>query len=411
MQSIDLNGLQRFRGAISEALAVPQEAFSDLENTFLCFDFDGSGLLEVNEVYKLVKHQLREYRKQLGGDGAITGFLPFRNLQQSGYRVVKELGRGAQGVVHLAQDGTGREYCLKAMKRSEMSASGVEQMQEEFQTIQLLAHDAIANVFEVFQDSQFYFMVGEAYSGGDFMTLTERATEQGVAMTEGWWKLVFRQCCEGVEFMHDQSLMHCDIKEPNIMLKTLNMRNPEVVFIDFGVCKAMVTAPNGMPAGTPGYMPPETIQLRRWFPRGDIFCLGVTLIQVLLGKSPPQGPRTTTTPGGIFVEGCQTIRDIFNATVQREPPFTSIPASVPQLCELLRAMLSKSVAKRPTASNVLGFEWFQGGHLTERRQLKARNDWATLGITKSFLARPSLREQMSPAARAIVDLQRRHGLE
>jgi len=265
-------------------------------------------------------------------------------------------------------------------------------------------------VFEVFQDAQFYFMVGEPYGGGDFMTLTEKARNQGVAMTEDWWKLVFRQCCEAVEFMHEQSLMHCDIKEPNIMLKRIDMRNPDVVFIDFGVCKAMVTAPNGMPGGTPGYMPPETIKLRRWFPRGDIFCLGVTMIQVLLDKSPPLGPRTTSTPGGIFVEGCQTIQDIFNATAQREPPFKSIPASAPKLCELLRAMLSKSVSKRPTASNVLGFEWFEGGHGIKRKQLRPRNDWATIGITKSFLADPSLHDQMSPAAKALLNFQNRMGI-
>lgn len=56
-------------------------------------------------------------------------------------------------------------------------------------------------------------------------------------------------------------------------------------------------------------------------PGGDVFCLGVTFIQVLLDKSPPTGPRTTSTPGqiyallghmllgGIFVEGCRTIED------------------------------------------------------------------------------------------------------
>ncbi|CAE7945840.1 BRI1, partial [Symbiodinium sp. KB8] len=103
--------------------------------------------------------------------------------------------------------------------------------------------------------------------------------------------------------------------EPNIMIKSRDFRQPEVVVIDFGVCRAMVTAPNGMPGGTPGYMPPETIQQRKWLPRGDVFCLGVTFIQVLLDKSPPTGPRTTATPGGIFVEGCQTIQDIFNATI------------------------------------------------------------------------------------------------
>ncbi|OLP82798.1 Protein kinase byr1 [Symbiodinium microadriaticum] len=115
----------------------------------------------------------------------------------------------------------------------------------------------------------------------------------------------------------------------------------------------------GMPGGTPGYMPPETIQQRKWLPRGDVFCLGVTFIQVLLDKSPPTGPRTTATPGGIFVEGCQTIQDIFNATITRKPPLDMMPAALADLTELLDAMLNKDVTKRPTASQVLGLTWFE----------------------------------------------------
>ncbi|CAE7241387.1 cmk-1 [Symbiodinium sp. CCMP2456] len=205
--------------------------------------------------------------------------MPFRTLTQAGFTVYKELGRGSQGVAKLAKDPTGREFCVKCLKKDTMSAAGIEELQEEFQTLQLLAHDNIAQVFEIFQDAQFYYMVGEPYHGGDFMTLTQRAKEQQVPMTEDWWRGIFRQCAEALEFMHEQSMMHCDIKEPNIMIKSRDFRHPEVVVIDFGVCRAMVTAPNGMPGGTPGYMPPETIQQRKWLPRGDVFCLGVTFIQ------------------------------------------------------------------------------------------------------------------------------------
>eukprot|EP00931_Biecheleriopsis_adriatica_P038214 TRINITY_DN21911_c0_g1_i2.p1 TRINITY_DN21911_c0_g1~~TRINITY_DN21911_c0_g1_i2.p1 ORF type:complete len:644 (+),score=127.87 TRINITY_DN21911_c0_g1_i2:174-1934(+) len=405
--SVDLEGLHKIREALARVLEVPPEAFGDLQNNFLCFDFDGSGELEVNEVYKLVKHQLRQYRKQLGGDTSFV-HMPFRSLQQAGYVVYKELGRGSQGVAKLARDATGREFCVKCLQKSSMSASGIEELQEEFQTLQLLAHDNIAQVSEIFQDSQYYYMVGEPYHGGDFMTLTKRAKEQSVQMTEDWWRNIFRQCCEAIEFMHEQSMMHCDIKEPNLMLKTSDFREPEVVLIDFGVCKAMVTSSNGMPGGTPGYMPPETIQNRKWFPRGDVFAMGVMFIQVLLGKSPPLGPRTTTTPGGIFVEGCQTIQDIFNATMSREPPFVMMPPALSNLTDLLRRMLNKKMTERPTASQVLGLQWFEDGDVPLKpKHLRSRNDWATVGITRSFLERDSVAgENDSPAVQAMKQLQR-----
>ncbi|CAJ1336628.1 unnamed protein product [Effrenium voratum] len=406
---VDCDGLTQICEALANDLDLPLKAFGDLKNNFLCFDFDGSGMLEVNEVYKVVKHQLRQYRKLLGGETLVVN-MPFRTLQQAGYTVYKELGRGSQGVAKLAKDPAGREFCVKCLKKDTMCASGIEELQEEFQTLQLLAHDNIAQVFEIFQDGQFYYMVGEPYHGGDFMTLTPRAKEQGVSMTEDWWRGIFRQCAEAVEFMHEQSMMHCDLKEPNIMIKTRDFRNPEVVIIDFGICRAMVTASNGMPGGTPGYMPPETIQQRKWFPRGDVFCLGVTFIQVLLDKSPPTGPRTTATPGGIFVEGCQTIQDIFNATLTRKPPLEMMPPPLADLTDLLAAMLDKDVRKRPTASQVLGLQWFEGALSPNSRKMRSRNDWATVGITKSFLARPSVADEgANPAMKALRELQRSLG--
>eukprot|EP00933_Yihiella_yeosuensis_P010639 TRINITY_DN11737_c0_g1_i1.p1 TRINITY_DN11737_c0_g1~~TRINITY_DN11737_c0_g1_i1.p1 ORF type:complete len:621 (+),score=115.38 TRINITY_DN11737_c0_g1_i1:39-1865(+) len=406
-ECLDLKGLIEFRKVLSQVLQVPNEAFGDLQNEFLCFDFDGSGSLEVNEVYKLVKFHLRQYRKELGGE-ATTVDMPFMTMQQAGFTVYKELGRGSQGVAKLAKDKSGNEVCVKCLQKNTMSAGGIEEMQEEFQTLQDLQCDAIAMVFEIFQDSQCYYMVGEPYHGGDLMTLKQKARAQKVDLTEDWWRNLLMQACEGLEFMHEQAMMHCDIKEPNIMLKTNNMHDPQLVYIDFGVCKAMVHSPNGMPGGTPGYMPPETILQRKWFPRGDVFCLGVTFLQVLIDKMPPTGPRTTATPGGIFVEGCQTVQDIFNATRSRAAPLHLVPKSMQGLRSLFELMLDKNIQNRPTASQVLGDSWFleaSGGD----RKMRSRNDWATVGITKSFLARSSVGgddESVSPAVKALHQLRK-----
>jgi len=403
--NINLAGLQQFRIVLSNLIQVPTDAFGDLVNTYICFDFDGNGALEVNETYKLVKFHLREYRKKLGGGEAMVD-MPNRSLQEAGYQVIKELGRGSQGIVKLASNREGKEVCVKCLKKDQMSCSGIEELQEEFHTLQQLCCERIANVYELFQDSQNYYMVGEPYHGGDFMTLKMRARAQGVTMSERWLQGVLRQCFDAVAFMHEQAMMHCDIKEPNIMLKTSDFQNPEVVLIDFGVSRAMAAKPNGMPGGTPGYIPPETLETHKWFPRGDIFSLGVTIMQVMVDKIPPTGPRSITTPGGIFVEGCMTIKDIMQATVTREPPFHLMPALVPGLTKLLKAMLSKQMQPRPTARAVLNDPWFQEQR-SSPASVRSKNPWATVGITKSFLARPSVAgEDLPPALAALREVQR-----
>uniref|UniRef100_A0A7S2C446 Protein kinase domain-containing protein n=1 Tax=Alexandrium andersonii TaxID=327968 RepID=A0A7S2C446_9DINO len=167
----------------------------------------------------------------------------------------------------------------------------------------------------------------------------------------------------------------------------------------------MAAKPNGMPGGTPGYIPPETLDTRTWFPRGDIFSMGVTIMQVVIDKIPPTGARTIHTPGGIFVEGCLTIQDIMQATKMREPPFHMMLATLPALTRLLKALLSKQMQPRPTAPQVLKDAWFTTDEPPAVRT-RSKNAWATVGITKSFLARPSVSgEDLPPALAALREVQ------
>mmetsp|Transcript_106908 Transcript_106908/g.130377 ORF Transcript_106908/g.130377 Transcript_106908/m.130377 type:complete len:85 (+) Transcript_106908:2-256(+) len=69
-------------------------------------------------------------------------------------------------------------------------------------------------------------------------------------------------------------------------------------------------------------------------------------------------------------------------------------------------MLNKDVTQRPTASQVLGQNWFESA-VTPSKKTRNRNEWATVGITKSFLARPSVGgEQANSAVKALHELQR-----
>ena len=73
-----------------------------------------------------------------------------------------------------------------------------------------------------------------------FMTLQKKAADQGVVMTEDWWKRIFLQCLEALLFMHQQAMMHCDVKEANLMLRQAEVSRPDVVVIDFGVYPHML---------------------------------------------------------------------------------------------------------------------------------------------------------------------------
>merc|ERR1719359_2158254 len=120
--------------------------------------------------------------------------------------------------------------------------------------------------------------------GGDLTGLRDKATASGVSLDEAYFQGIFTQCVRALDYMHRNAMMHCDIKEPNIMLKNKDYAKPQIALIDFGLTKCSAGA--GESGGTPGYMPPEWFDLQIWLPRGDIFCMGVVFYQLLADKVP-----------------------------------------------------------------------------------------------------------------------------
>lgn len=391
--SLDMCGLIKFVELFCIGMDLPPYAFGSVEEAFCQFDFNGAGSVHVNEVYKMVKYFLENYREELGGAPRSVE-IPWQSPTEVGYEIIKELGRGSQGIAKLARSKKGDEICIKVFRKERMNEHRVEELVSEFNAMNMLSCERIARTRALFQDDAFFYMACDLYRGGDFHTLTVRAQDQGISRTLEWWRKIFRQCVEGLAFMHEQATMHCDIKEGNIMLKSNDFREPQVVIIDLGVCTSLAKVDDGTPSGTPGYVPPETLTDLRWYPRGDIFSLGVTIFQVLCEMHPPTS--------GVFMDGCETARDIFKATMEKEPSWDRFPDNMLGLKEIVRSMLSKDRRNRPRAPQVLMDDWFAvsdaeevllsspSGSAKHREDLYANvrphNDLASIGITIEMVA-------------------------
>lgn len=330
-----------------------QKLFSEIfKQISSVFDFDGTGLLNVNEVYKLTKFHLWEYWKKIGNVASNVS-VPTKTLSEAGYIVSKELGKGTQAVVKFCVDRQGTERCVKCYSKSKIHVGGVEEILEEFEAMKLLGCKRIAQTFEIFQDSQTLYMVNELLTGGDFTSLTTNARQRGVNINDHWYRRIFKQCLRALEFMHGQAMVHCDIKEPNLMVKTQNYAEPEVCVVDFGIAHAMGAEDTGAFGGTPGYIPPETLEMRKWFPNGDIFSLGVVIFQVTANMGPSMGKGH-----GVFQEGCRTMQEIFHKTRTFEPPWNRMQPSYPELIRITQQMLDKNMKTRPRAPKVIAEPWF-----------------------------------------------------
>jgi serine/threonine protein kinase len=385
--NLDISGLWLFTDELTKLLGTPGVIFSDLETQYERFDFSGDGRLDINQCYKLSFFQIMQYWKNsLNGQLFAPPDVPFKSVQAAGYYVSKVIGQGSQGVVRLATTAQGREVCIKSIKKDRTQPTGIMELHEEFLAMKRVACDRILRVDELFQDNEFYYMVTEALHGGNFVDLKKRATQQGVATTEGWWKLIFKQLLEALAYMHSNALMHCDVKEPNLMLKTPYLNNPDVVLIDFGVSKALSTTET-CPCGTPGYIPPETFKTGKWYPKGDIFSLGVCIVQILTDYVPDFENEAPAERRGIFLNGCCTMDDACHAVCTREPSFHLLRQYV-GLEGLARAMLEKTPKNRLRAPQALSHQFFSGAG-------SAPQQLGVAPVTTSF--QPLQTVELSPA--------------
>lgn len=201
-----------------------------------------------------------------------------------------------------------------------------------------------------------FYMVGEPYMGGDLEKLQQKARAQGVDLDETWYQGIFQQCFEALEHLHKNAVVHADIKEPNIMVRTTDYQEPEIVIIDLGLAKTIKGATKDSPSGTPGYMPPEVWQYRKWYPTGDVFSMGVVVCDMLMNSIP-----NTEGGFGVFQKGFPTggINAVINDTCTKEIDYDGISEDYGDVVSWLEGCMQKEYSERSTPQKVLANPWFK----------------------------------------------------
>lgn len=157
------------------------------------------------------------------------------------------------------------------------------------------------------------------------------------------------------------------------MIKNNDLRNPQLAIIDFGL--AHVCAGPGEAGGTPGYVPPETNARHIWYPKGDIFALGVAFFQLLADKT----PNEKLGKFGVFQEGFRTLDDVVRFTATRPLPLHLIEKEYPGVMSWLPNMCNKEKKPRPRALQLLELPFFQ--QLELEPQNKEPMLWRLFGCT------------------------------
>jgi serine/threonine protein kinase/predicted ATPase len=205
-----------------------------------------------------------------------------------------ELGRGAMGVTYKAYDINLRcPVTLKVITERYLGDESARlRFLREARAAASVRHPNVASVFHLGRTGSSYFYAMEFAEGETLEKLVKRAGRLEVKLALE----VTTQVAAGLSAVHERSLVHRDIKPSNIMVKLKDERAVTAKIIDLGLAKPATGDPAdpaisllGAFVGTPEFASPEQFAGIGVDIRSDLYSLGVTLWEMLTGKTPFRG--------------------------------------------------------------------------------------------------------------------------
>ncbi|MFA5806512.1 MAG: protein kinase [Melioribacteraceae bacterium] len=200
------------------------------------------------------------------------------------YKIVSVLGRGGMGIVYKAYDTKLDRYI--AIKMLNSSSSGdherfIERFKREAKNQAKLSHPNIVAVYGFIEYSNLLGIVMEYVEGESLEKVIER---------QGRFNLydviyIIKQLLLGIGYAHSKGFVHRDIKPSNIILNKEGITK----IMDFGISKSLFDnsmTKTGSKIGTVYYMSPEQIRSEEVTNRSDIYSIGCTAYEMIVGEPP-----------------------------------------------------------------------------------------------------------------------------
>ncbi len=236
------------------------------------------------------------------------------------YRLLRRLGEGGMGVVHLAVDPQGRQVAVKVL-RAEVAGDDVarRRLSREVETMRRVRSEYIAEVLDADVTGHRPYIVTRYVAG---RPLDEVVKQDGPMELPALLR-VAHGVASALAAVHSVGVIHRDLKPGNVLIL-----DGEPVLIDFGIAQAVDATrltQTGMFIGTPGYLAPEIIEGHEAGPEVDVHAWAGTLVFAATGL-PPFGKGTlemifyNITAGKANVDAVpQALQPILRAALQRDP--------------------------------------------------------------------------------------------
>ena len=202
------------------------------------------------------------------------------------FTVIRQLGSGSFGHVVLAQHNiTQVQYAIKVIdKRNKVNIKEMPYFIREIEIMYRVHHPNVVKLFGHFEDNNYCYFIMEYIPGGNIYSLVQRlrpVSLKGIAS-------IMKDVISAVYFLHHMSpkIVHRDIKPENVLLDQQNRAK----LTDFGWSNYMQgNMKRTTVCGTPVYLAPEIINNTGHDEHVDIWCIGILLFELIVGRPPFSG--------------------------------------------------------------------------------------------------------------------------
>ncbi|MFT5585166.1 MAG: hypothetical protein ACI9VR_002754 [Cognaticolwellia sp.] len=248
---------------------------------------------------------------------------PVAQVLDDRYALQDSLGSGSQGQVLQALDlRNGNMVAIKVMTCN--SDAHRARARLEINALRHMSSPFVVGLLDHGEKDQWVYAVMEMVDGDPLPTGPMHWVQ---------YKPLFCNLLRAVQTMHNQGLVHRDLKPDNVLL-----RDGVPVLLDLGLSRAQTDDPSGRQMeGTPCYASPEQFRGQACTPQSDLYSLGVMLYQALSGDAPHTG----------------SFEEIREARLSQPAPFLHRPQIPERIALICQAMLEPRPALRPPSADLI----------------------------------------------------------
>ncbi|XP_060767289.1 myosin light chain kinase 3 isoform X2 [Neoarius graeffei] len=238
------------------------------------------------------------------------------------------LGGGRFGQVHkCAELSSGLTLAAKIIKVKGMKER--EEVKNEIGMMNQLNHVNLIQLYDAFESRTNLTLIMEYVEGGE---LFDRIVDEHYHLTELDAIVFMRQICEGVQYLHQQYILHLDLKPENILC--VSSTSNQIKIIDFGLARKYRPREKlKVNFGTPEFLAPEVVNYDFVSFPTDMWSIGVITYMLLSGLSPFLGENDAETMNNILHANWDFDAEAFENVSEEAKDFIS-KLLIPAKCRL-----------------------------------------------------------------------------